>query len=143
MLLAVLLPAGTLPPGDRLAAGLGHVTLLPGIRSAWGRARCPGLWLESVLAGAYAVRAAAPVRVVRGGAIATVAVGVGVALDSGDSLLAPNEAAVDVVNAGTAPVALLGWAVLDNGGTPPAGHSWGVIVWEFPRGWQTSRPNVQ
>jgi hypothetical protein len=117
-LLAVALPAEVLPRGDGVGFGLGHNTVPPGTRSRWDASRgacCPGVRIEYVLEGSYAVRAEGPIRVERAdGAAAEVGAGTEVVLGPGDAVVSRYETAFESANPGATPVELLLVVLVDH-----------------------------
>jgi hypothetical protein len=116
-LLAVELPADALPRTDQVSAGLSVVELPPGHEAAWSAsaaAAYPGLRVEYLLEGTYAVRPETAVRVVRAdGADEAVPGGAEVLLAPGDALVSRADAAFAETNPGPAPAVLLSWVLLD------------------------------
>jgi len=120
-LLTAMLPAEIWPQW-RVDSEILAVTILPGNRSTWWPTCCPGPMVEYVIEGAYAVRAQAPIRVVRAArAIEEVPAGTEVTLGPGDGLISRSETVVEAANTGTTPVTLLNWVMVDDdSGTSPA-----------------------
>jgi quercetin dioxygenase-like cupin family protein len=114
-LLEADLAAEALPRGEGVWAAFAHFAVPPGSRGRWAPSCCPGPLVEYVLAGAYAVRAEAPVRVVRaGGTEEAVPAGTEAVLGPGDGLVSRNEVAVEAANAGDGILELLSWALVDD-----------------------------
>jgi len=133
-LLTITLPAGAIPRGEGVNAGLAHFSIPPGTRSTWIPYCCPGPMVEYVIAGTYTVRAQSAVRVVRAdGTEEVVAAGVETVLDPGDALISRNETVVEGANTGDVPVELLNWVLLAAGGF--GGHA-------LP-GWASHNVDVQ
>jgi hypothetical protein len=120
VLAAVPIPFGMFSPGAELRANLSLWTIPPGARANRASTCCPGLVIEYVITGSYAVRPAASARLVRaGGAEETILAGHDATLGPGDALIIRNETAIEAGNAGDQPVRLLTWLAIEVGpGTP-------------------------
>ena len=116
-LLAVELPAEALPRGAQVSAGLSFVELPPGHEAAWtasAAAPYPGLRVEYLVEGNYALRPETAVRVVRADGIdEAVPGGAEVLLTPGDAFVSRADAAFQETNPGAVPAKLLSWVLLD------------------------------
>lgn len=128
-------PEDALPNGDTTSASLAHIVIPVGVRSTWEPTCCPGLLVEYVVAGEYAVRAGASILVWRGyGTTETIPAGTEVVLGPGDGLFSRNETAVEGANVGAHPVDLLSWIAIENPDGIYGGH-------QLP-GWEVGRHDV-
>jgi hypothetical protein len=116
VLLDAEVPAGLLPHGDMVFGGLNHVTVPEGT-TTWDAASggcCPGIRVDYVLRGGLTVQVGAPATVVRAdGTEEPVPAGGSVAIETGDALLAANDAGVSYTAGGAEPVELLFWILFD------------------------------
>jgi hypothetical protein len=109
------IPANAWPAAGVGSAGIEIFTIPVGLDASWSQTCCIGPLIEYVVSGSYAVRAAAPIQVLRAdGSAEDVGANVQVTLGPGDGLLSRNETPVEASNKGTEPVRLLSFAGVEH-----------------------------
>lgn len=132
-LAAITLPTGAMP--TEIIGGLNHYSVPAGSEGTWDWTCCTGPRLDVILEGAYTIRGAGPMQVLRGagGSWEEITPGTEIVLDAGDALYSRLEDTFEAVNPGSTAVQLLDVVLFE--GTPPNDPvpyaASGVAAWQY------------